>query len=128
MATLSKAAVHEALDRAAKILLKAGGTNDKLISRDEVRDYIQDLPDDERNLAENFYNYILARENAGRGVTEEHVERAVAYVRKHVLDKYDLNNDGFSKSEIAEMSELGQSVTELAQHLKRAAGNGKDKK
>ena len=121
MPRLSKSSVYAALDRAANIILQAGG-GDAFISRRDIRQTLMEMKGPERALVQHFYRFIDARD-AGKGarVTPEDVNDAVAYTREKILDRYDLNHNGFSQTEIAEMSELGKLAVSLAIHLKRAA-------
>lgn len=121
MSRLSRSSVHNALEHAGKIIREAAG-NDAVTSRSDIRKKLNALPGVERRLVEALYRFIDQRDAVkGARITRTDVESAVDYIGHHLIDRYDLNHNGFSQSEIMQMSELGQSMVALAIYLKRAA-------
>lgn len=121
MSRLSKSSVYAALERAGKIIREAAG-NDHIISRSDIRKKLNDLQGLEHRLVASLYRFIDHRDAAkGARITQADVTSAVDYIGKHLIDRYDLNHNGFSQSEIAQMSALGQSMVALAIYLKRMA-------
>ncbi len=121
MSRISKSSVQVALDRAANIILQASG-GDVFISRSDIRQKLLELHGYERALVQQLYQFIDARDaRKGARVTQADVEAAVTYTREHILDRYDLNHNGFSQTEVEKMSELGQLAVAFAMQLKRAA-------
>ncbi len=122
---VAKPLVHTALDKAAENLKKAKG-NDPAVSRADVSKATKTIASDaERALTEQFFKFIDAREPAlGARVTDKDIDKAVAYAKQHIIDKYDLNGNGISKEEIGKMSRLGRLAVELAVELKKTGAAG----
>lgn len=75
----------------------------------------------EKKLADIFFKFIDHRDfKAGATVTSKDIDKAVAYAKKTLVAKYDLNTNGLSKSEIGQMSLTGQRAVDLARALKAA--------
>ena len=118
MSRIAKAEVNAALSLVAKKLIKAGGTDGK-ISRDDVKVLLADLPKSQRGLADIFFKFVDNKDfRAGAQVTAKDINKAVSYAKDHMIEKYDLNNNGLSKDEIAKMSLTGKRAVELAKALK----------
>ena len=121
MSRIAKADVNSALKTVATAIIKAGG-NDGRTSRTEMKAALKDLPKNQRALADIFFKFVDARDfKAGAQVTAKDVNRAVAYAKTHMVAKYDLNNNGLSKDEVARMSLTGKRAVDLARALKGAA-------
>src|SRR5438876_851997 len=100
MSRISKTRVHSALDNAAKNIMDAKG-DDNVISRAEMKSKLKELKGPEKALTDMFFRFIDKRDHVdGARVTAADVKKAVAYARQHIIDNYDLNNNGLSKSEI----------------------------
>ncbi len=120
MSRIAKADVHAALARVAQQISQADG-GDGRISRADMKEKLQDMSGTERALADIFFRFIDHRDyKPGATVTAKDVTRALEYSKEKLIDKYDLNNNGLSKSEISEMSRTGQLAVLLAQELKGA--------
>lgn len=120
MARIAKADVNRALDHVAKQLKIAGG-EDGRVSRADVKKALPTLTLSEKKLADIFFKFIDHRDfRAGATVTAKDIDKAVTYAKKSLVAKYDLNNNGLSKSEIGEMSITGQRAVDLARALKAA--------
>ena len=123
MSRISKNDVNAALALAAKTILAAGG-DDKRVSRAAVKNALAtgSVPANQRALVDIFFKFIDHRDfKTGAQVTESDVGRAVEYAKQHMVAKYDLNNNGLSKDEIAQMSLTGKRAVDLAKALKAEA-------
>lgn len=120
MSRLAKSDVHFALERAAGHIKSAAG-NDPFISRKDIRQKLKSLSGVERQLTNYFYRFIDHRDHKpGARVTAKDVDEAVAYAKDRLIDQYDLNNNGLSKSEIERMSQTGKFAVQFAKALKQA--------
>lgn len=123
MSRIAKSDVNRALETAAKTLVRLGG-EDGRISRKEVKDALATdrVPRKQAALVDMFFRFVDHRDfKAGAQVTEKDVKRAVAYAKEHMIAKYDLNNNGLSKDEVAKMSLTGKLAVDLAKTLKESA-------
>jgi hypothetical protein len=124
MPRIAKTDVHAALERAAKNISDAK-TPDGVVSRDNIQDKLGELKGTEQKLTDIFYRFIDHRDHvAGARITQKDIDKAVAYAKEKIVDKYDLNNNGLSQNEIAQMSLTGKLAVELARELKAAAAVG----
>lgn len=120
MPRIAKADVNAALQLAARTIAEAGG-KDGRTSRAELSASLKALPDAQRKLVDVFFKFIDHRDfKAGAQVTAKDIDKAVAYAKKHMIAKYDLNSNGLSKDEIAKMSLTGQRAVDLSRALKAA--------
>ena len=118
MARIAKGDVNAALLRVAQHINNASG-DDKITSRADMKAKLETLEGTEKQLADIFFRFIDHRDyKAGARVTEKDVEKALAYAQDRMIEKYDINNNGLSKSEIAEMSRTGQLAVQLSKELK----------
>jgi hypothetical protein len=118
MARIAKGDVNAALLRVAQHINSASG-DDKITSRADMKAKLETLAGPEKQLADIFYRFMDHRDfKSGARITEKDVEKALAYAKDHMVDKYDINNNGLSKSEINEMSRTGQLAVQLAKELK----------
>lgn len=116
---ISKESVNKALERAAANILHAGGT-DGIVSRRDMRLALTDLKGVEQDLTSIFYRFIDHRDAAkGARVTKTDIDEAVEYAKKNLIARYDLNQNGLSNDEIAEMSLTGKLAVTFARLLKR---------
>jgi len=121
MSRISKQSVNAALKQAASHIVDAA-KDDGRVSRADMKAKLQELQGSEKNLTDIFFRFIDKRDfKAGAQVTPDDVKRAVAYAKEHLIDNYDLNNNGLSKGEIAKMSVTGKLAVQLARELKEAA-------
>ena len=126
MSRIAKADVNAALSLVSKQLIKAGGADGK-ISRADVKQALTEIPKNQRGLADIFFKFVDNRDfKAGAQVTAKDINKAVAYAKEHMIAKYDLNENGLSKEEIAKMSLTGKRAVDLAKALKAAAASGAD--
>lgn len=117
MARLSKQHVHAALDRAAKNILDARG-DDPFVSRKDIRLKLNTLSGVEQQLTSIFYRFMDHRDHKpGARITEADVTNTLAYAKEKLIDKYDVNNNGLSKAEIAEMSLTARLAVRLARMM-----------
>jgi hypothetical protein len=121
MPRIAKADVNRALSLAAQTLVDAGGADGR-ISRAEVKAKLATLPAEQRALVDVFFRFVDHRDfKKGAQVTRADVEKAVAWAKKTMVAKYDLNGNGLSAAEIKKMSLTGRLAVELAKTLKKAA-------
>ena len=121
MPRISKTDVHAALERAARHIQDSAGPDGR-VSRDDIQAKLSTLKGTERNLVDIFFRFIDHRDHvAGAQITKKDIDSAVEYAREKLIDKYDVNNNGLSQSEIAEMSTTGQLAVQLAKELRMAA-------
>ena len=123
MARIAKSEVNRALETAAKTLVRLGG-EDGRISRKEVKDALATdrVPRKQAALVDMFFRFVDHRDfKTGAQVTEKDIKRGVEYAKKHMIAKYDLNNNGLSKDEVAKMSLTGKLAVDLAKTLKETA-------
>jgi hypothetical protein len=128
MSRIAKGDVYAALERVAQSLVQAGG-EDGRISRADVKSHLEGLQGTERALTDIFFRFVDHRDHVpGATVTSRDIEKAVEYAKEKLVTKYDLNNNGLSKSEVAEMSTTGKLAVQLSRELKfgdvQPAGNG----
>ncbi|MCB9638394.1 MAG: hypothetical protein H6727_05720 [Myxococcales bacterium] len=118
MTRVAKSDVHAALARVAQQIVDAGGADGR-VSRADMQAKLEGLQGTERALADMFFRFIDHRDHvSGSSVTERDVKAALEYAKEKMIDKYDLNNNGLSKSEISQMSRTGKLAVQLAQELK----------
>jgi len=122
MPRIAKADVHRSLERAAQAIVDAGGTDGR-ISRKDIKAKVKGLAGTEKKLVDIFFKFIDHRDHRdGATVTKKDVDRAVAYAKQKMVDKYDLNQNGLSGNEISRMSLTGKLAVQLAKELKAAGG------
>ncbi|MBL8916217.1 MAG: hypothetical protein JNM17_36290 [Archangium sp.] len=121
MPRIAKADVNAALDLAAMRIRDAAG-GDGRTSKADMTKALKTLTGTEKKLADVFFKFIDHRDfKTGAQVTSKDVDRAVAYARKTLIAKYDLDNNGLSSTEVKKMSLTGQLSVKLATELKAAA-------
>lgn len=117
MARIPKEKVHEVLDAAAARILKAGGP-DGIVSRRDFRRLLFSLRGDEWRLINVLYRFMDHRDyRPGARITRADIEDSLDYIKTKLIDAYDLDNDGLSPDEIAQMSALGKYAVQLARAL-----------
>lgn len=120
--TIATSEVHAAVDRAAAQLLNAAGP-DGIVSRKDIRTKLLSLEGTERELVDTLYRFIDRREGKRSArMTKRDIDAALVYVRKELVDRFDLDHNGLSEDEVAHMSELGKLAVSLARTLKDATG------
>jgi hypothetical protein len=121
MPRIAKADVNRALQLAANTIVEAGGPDGRT-SRAELKAKLTTLPTEQKQLVDIFFKFIDNRDfKSGAQVTSKDVKRAVEYAKKHMVAKYDLNNNGLSATEISKMSLTGKRAVDLSRALKAAA-------
>lgn len=121
MPRIAKADVNKALSLAARVIIDAGGSDGRT-SRAELKAKLTGLPEGQRKLVDVFFKFIDHRDfRRGAQVTKADVEKAVAYAKKTMVAKYDLNGNGLSAAEIKKMSLTGKLAVDLAKTLKTVA-------
>jgi hypothetical protein len=122
MARIAKSNAEQVLDRIAQNLKAAAG-EDGITSRADVKKALENVESSvEKALTHRFFNFIDHRDfRPGARVTARDIDRAIEYAKEHLFAKYDVNHNGYSKSEIAKMSRIGQLTIELVCELKGIA-------
>lgn len=127
MSRIATSAVTAALQRAAATITHAAGPDGRT-SRADLDAAVRSLPRTERQLTESFFAFIDHRDaRAGAQVTKGDVERAVRVARERLIERYDLNGNGLSASEVKAMSRTGRLAVELARELRAANARPVDK-
>jgi len=120
MARVAKGDVHRVLENMGQTLIDAGG-KDGRVSRADVDEKVKGLKGAEKGLAATFFSFVDHRDHApGATVTAKDINKAVEYAKTHLVDKYDLNQNGLSQDEISKMSKIGKLAVHLAKELKAA--------
>jgi hypothetical protein len=118
MSRIAKTDVNAALALAAQHITDAGG-RDKITSRKDMEQKLTTLSGTEKALTDRFYRFIDHRDfKTNARVTAKDVERALAYAKEKLIEKYDVNQNGLSKAEVEKMSLTGQLAVKLAAELK----------
>ncbi|HQU57827.1 MAG: hypothetical protein KDD02_09595 [Phaeodactylibacter sp.] len=121
MSRIAKKDVHVALERAAQNIRSAAG-NDPFVSRLDIRRKLQSLKGVEQRLTSIFYRFMDHRDyRPGARITNKDIEETLQYAEEKLIDQYDRNHNGLSRTEIDKMSTIGKLAVEFAQELKRAA-------
>ncbi|MEW5848967.1 MAG: nuclease A inhibitor family protein [Myxococcota bacterium] len=127
MTRIAKKDIHAALNQAAQNIIAAGGSDGR-ISRADMKAKLKELDGTEKKLTDMFFRFVDHRDfKTGSQVTPSNVKAAVEYAKEHMVNKYDLNNNGLSADEVARMSVTGRLAVNLARALKEAgAVSGSD--
>jgi hypothetical protein len=114
MSRVSKAKVHAQFDKAAQMILDAAG-RDGRTSRADMAKKLKTLEGTEKAFVNNFFRITdhLERKPGGQ-VTKKDVENALSYAKNTMVDSYDIDENGLSTSEIADMSNTAQMAVKLA--------------
>lgn len=110
---VSKEKVNGAFFEAGQQIKDAAGRDQKTTRR-ELDAQTAGLSASQRELATSLFELVTHRQR-GRPVNASAVDRAVAYAAEHLVGAYDLDGDGLSASEIAQMSKTGQLAVTVAQ-------------
>ncbi|MFN3197689.1 MAG: nuclease A inhibitor family protein [Bradymonadia bacterium] len=123
MARIAKSAVHAAIEQAARQIAQAAG-RDGVTTPSEMEAHLEHLTGPEHALVDIFYRFVQHRSHRHDApVTVEMAEKAVEYAKQKLIDQYDVNFNGLSRSEIANMSSTGQHAVELAQEMANPEGD-----
>lgn len=113
MSRIPKNHVNAALSLAAQNIVAAG--HNGVTSRADMERKLETLSGTEKALTDRLFRFIVHRDfKTNAGVMKSDVQRALDYAREKLVEKYDLNNNGLSKSEVAKMSVTGQLAVKLA--------------
>jgi len=110
---VSKEKVNGAFFQAGQQIKAAAGP-DRKTTRRELDAQTAGLSAPQRALASSFFEVVTHRQQ-GRPVNASAVDQAVAYAAEHLVGAYDLNDNGLSASEIAQMSKTGKLAVTVAQ-------------
>lgn len=115
MSRIAKHKVQAALEQVAQHILDATG-DDPFVSRKDIRAKLVELEGVEQQLTRIFYRLIDRRDaQPGARVTQKDVADTLAYAKEKLVDAYDINNNGLSAAEIAQMSLTARLAVRLAQ-------------
>ncbi|MEM0996402.1 MAG: hypothetical protein AAGN35_04960 [Bacteroidota bacterium] len=116
----SKENATRAIERIAEILVAAGGT-DGVISRRDYRNLLPTLPGFERALADAFFKFIDDRDDKpGARVTAKDITASLAYVKRHLIDAYNLSGQTFAPEEKAILPRPARLAAELTDILRKS--------
>ena len=117
MARIAKSAVHAAIEQAARQIVQAAG-RDGVTTPSEMEAHLEHLTGPEQALVDIFYRFIQHRSHRPDApITLEMANKAVEYAKEKLIDQYDVNFNGLSRAEIANMSETGQRAVDLAREM-----------
>jgi hypothetical protein len=135
MARIAKGHMHRILDAVGQAVKDADQGHDGIVSRNDMKtsmkemdkeidevsdmfaerwdggltDMIKDQHDIRKVLINTFYRFVDHRDHKpGARITDADIDKAVAYAKEKLVDAYDVNNNGLSAAEIAEMGTIGQ--------------------
>jgi hypothetical protein len=112
---VAREAAFDSLEWAADVIRDASGNN-AITSRADIKIALQDLGGKEKALVAIFFRFIDHRDAApGARVTEPDISRTVAYAQRHLIDRYDVNDDGrINSDEWSSMSRIGKLAISIA--------------
>ena len=115
MPNVSRKAIHNVLDQAAKTILTAGGADGRA-SRADVTKKLKELTGTERALVDTFFRYVDHRDTRpGASITKSDVAKALSEAKAKLISSYDLDGNGLSPAERAKMGKVGQLAAQLAE-------------
>ncbi len=115
MPNVSRKAIHNVLDQAARTILTAGGADGRA-SRADVTKKLKELTGTERALVDTFFKYVDHRDTRpGASVTKSDVAKALAEAKAKLVSAYDLDGNGLSPAERAKMGKVGQLAAQIAE-------------
>lgn len=125
MTRVAKSDVNAALARAGKNILEAGG-NDGVTSRKELQAAVKAMgKTTEAALTRQLFAFIDHRDHEGGArVTKADVQKALGYAKDHLVGNRDLNNNGLSRAEVSQLSNLGKLAVALAEEMKTGSVGG----
>lgn len=129
MSRVAHSVPMKAYDHITKLLTEAGGKDGK-ISRDNAEALVGKLREEGRGTeavaAHNLFKMIDMRDNeSGHQVTAYDLKKDRSFVEAKLLENRDVNNDGYSAAEIANMSPAGRALVELGQALEIKASRAR---
>lgn len=122
MARISHNTPLKAFDHVAG-LMKEQASRDGVLSRADAKNLVKDLRAQGRGTealaAENIFKMLDKRDSAFEGarVTARDLNGVRSFVKDKMLENRDLNGDGYSRAEIARMSETGKALVEIGKML-----------
>lgn len=115
MPNVSRKAIANVLDQAAKTILAAGGADGRA-SRADITRKLKELTGTERALVDTFYKYVDHRDaTPGASVTKSDVTAALKLAKEKLVNAYDLTGNGLSPDERAKMGKVGQLAAQIAE-------------
>jgi hypothetical protein len=115
MPNVSRASIAHVLERAAKTITDAAGTDGRA-SRADVTRKLKELTGTEKTLVDTFFRYMDHRDaKPGASVTKTDVAKALADAKSKLVNAYDLDKNGLSPEERAKMGQVGQLAATIAE-------------
>lgn len=118
MPNVTRKSIHQILDQAAKTINTAAG-RDGRASRLDVANKLKELTGTEKLLVDSFYKFVDQRDAvSGASVTSADVASALKEAKAKLVDAFDVDKNGLSEAERAQMGQVGQLAAQIAeQHL-----------
>jgi hypothetical protein len=122
MPRIAKKDVHASFERAAQVIRDSDIGKDGRFSRADIKAKLDSMPKGtEKSLVNMFYKYADHRDSKKYAkLTGSDLVKTLAYSKEKLVNKYDKNNNGLSKAEIAKMKTTAKLAVKLAQELKAA--------
>ncbi|MFO0595674.1 MAG: hypothetical protein U0228_10225 [Myxococcaceae bacterium] len=115
MPNVSRASIAHVLERAAKTITDAAGTDGRA-SRADVTKKLKELTGTEKTLVDTFYRFMDHRDaKAGASVTKKDIAAALTEAKTKLVNAYDLDANGLSADERVKMGQVGQLAATIAE-------------
>lgn len=129
MARIAQNVPLTAYDHVAKALQSAAG-KDRIISRQDAKELVAELKKDgqgtEALIAKSVFTMADKRDvKAGGRVTGYDLNKLRTFVQEKMLERVDVNNNGYSAAEVRAMSMTGKALVELGRVLGTEKQNGR---
>jgi hypothetical protein len=104
-------------------LMKEHAGRDGVLSRKDAQELVKSLRSEGRGTealaADNLFKMLDKRDSgfSGARVTGRDLNSVKTFVKDKMLENRDVNNDGYSRAEIAKMSETGKALVEIGKML-----------
>ena len=115
MPNVSRKSIHKVLDQAAKTITAAAGPDGRA-SRADLTKKLKELTGAEKELVDTFFRYVDHRDaTPGGAITKSDLASALKDAKARLVDAYDLDKNGLSPTERAQMAKVGQLAAQLAE-------------
>ncbi|MFT3712785.1 MAG: hypothetical protein QM817_34470 [Archangium sp.] len=115
MPNVSRASIAHVLERAAKTITDAAGTDGRA-SRADVTKKLKELTGTEKTLVDTFFRFMDHLDaRAGAAVTKSDITKALAEAKEKLVNAYDVDRNGLSPEERAKMGQVGQLAATIAE-------------
>lgn len=114
-ANVSRSSIAHVLDRAAKTITAAAGSDGRA-SRADMQKKLAELTGTEKALVDTFFRFMDHRDaKPGASVTKSDIAKALATAKEKLVNAYDLDRNGLSPAERAKMGKVGQLAAQIAE-------------